>query len=85
MPIPEGTEVVLKVRRSGVCHSDLHIAEGFFDLGEEGILRMADRGMKLPRAMGHEILGEVVAVGPDAGDVPIGKTMLVFPWIGCGK
>ncbi|MEZ5730267.1 MAG: alcohol dehydrogenase [Burkholderiaceae bacterium] len=85
MPVPEGTEVVLKVRRSGVCHSDLHIAEGFFDLGEEGILRMADRGMKLPRAMGHEILGEVVAAGPDAGDVPIGKTMLVFPWIGCGK
>jgi D-arabinose 1-dehydrogenase-like Zn-dependent alcohol dehydrogenase len=85
MPEPEGTEVLVRVRRSGVCHSDIHIAEGFFDLGEEGHLRMEDRGMKLPMAMGHEILGEVVAAGPEAGDVEIGKTMLVHPWIGCSK
>lgn len=85
MPVPQGTEVLVRIRRSGVCHSDIHIAEGFFDLGEEGILKMGDRGMTLPRALGHEIVGEVVAVGPDAADVPIGKTMLVFPWIGCGE
>src|SRR3546814_11103289 len=40
MPEPTGTEVLLRVRRSGVCHSDLHIAEGYFDLGSEGKLRM---------------------------------------------
>jgi D-arabinose 1-dehydrogenase-like Zn-dependent alcohol dehydrogenase len=89
MPEPAGTQVLLRVRRSGVCHSDLHIAEGYFDLGEEGMLRMEDRGMKLPLALGHEILGEVIAAGPDAeldsGDAPIGKTMLVHPWIGCGE
>lgn len=88
MPEPAGTEVLLRVRRSGVCHSDLHIAEGYFDLGEEGKLRMADRGMKLPMALGHEILGEVIAAGPeawpDSGDTLIGQTMLVHPWIGCG-
>jgi len=84
MPTPDGTQVLLRVRRSGVCHSDIHIGEGFFDLGEEGQLRMADRGMRLPVAMGHEIVGEVVAAGPDVPDPPIGKTMLVFPWIGCG-
>jgi len=44
---------------------------------------MGARGMKLPQAMGHEILGEVVASGPEAQDVEIGKTMLVHPWIGC--
>lgn len=82
-PIPTGTEVLIRVRRSGVCHSDLHIAEGFFDLGEEGRLNMADRGMKLPMALGHEIFGEVVAAGPDAQEASIGKSMLVFPWIGC--
>jgi D-arabinose 1-dehydrogenase-like Zn-dependent alcohol dehydrogenase len=84
MPEPAGTQVLLRVRRSGVCHSDLHIAEGFFDLGEEGKLRMEDRGMVLPLALGHEILGEVIAAGPEAGDAPIGETMLVHPWIGCG-
>ena len=31
MPVPLGTEVLVRVRRSGVCHSDLHIQEGFFD------------------------------------------------------
>ncbi|HSF95497.1 MAG TPA: alcohol dehydrogenase [Thermohalobaculum sp.] len=85
MPEPSGTQVLLRVRRSGVCHSDLHIAEGFFDLGEEGRFYMAARGMKLPMALGHEILGEIVAAGPEAEGAEIGKTMLVHPWIGCGE
>lgn len=84
MPVPKGTEILLRVRRSGVCHSDLHLAEGFFDLGEEGQLRMEDRGMHLPLALGHEIIGEIVGSGPDAKEVTVGRTMLVFPWIGCG-
>jgi D-arabinose 1-dehydrogenase-like Zn-dependent alcohol dehydrogenase len=84
MPEPTGTQVLIRVRRSGVCHSDLHIAEGFFDLGDEGKFRMEDRGMKLPLALGHEILGEVIAAGPEAEDAPIGETRLVHPWIGCG-
>lgn len=85
MPEPVGKQVLIKVTRAGVCHSDLHIIDGYFDLGEEGVLRMADRGMKLPLALGHEIAGEVVAAGPDASDVAIGAPMLVFPWIGCGE
>jgi len=86
VPEPTGTQVLMRVRRAGVCHSDLHIQEGFFDLGDEGQLRMADRGMKLPMAMGHEILGEIIALGPDADpeEAPIGETRLVHPWIGCG-
>jgi D-arabinose 1-dehydrogenase-like Zn-dependent alcohol dehydrogenase len=85
MPTPSGAEVLLRVRRSGVCHSDQHIAEGFFDLGEEGQLRMEDRGICPPIALGHEIVGEVVSVGPEATGVEVGATMLVFPWIGCGE
>ncbi|MGH1357915.1 MAG: alcohol dehydrogenase [Burkholderiaceae bacterium] len=86
MPKPKASEVLVRVRRSGVCHSDLHIGSGHMDLGEEGVLSMAERGIKLPVAMGHEILGEVVALGPDADPeaAPVGKTMLVFPWTGCG-
>ncbi|MBY8978218.1 alcohol dehydrogenase catalytic domain-containing protein [Rhodobacteraceae bacterium NNCM2] len=83
-PEPVGTEVLVRVRRCGVCHSDLHLRQGYFDLGEDGEFRVADRGMKLPLALGHEVLGEVVAAGPDAPDAPIGETMLVHPWIGCG-
>ena len=83
-PVPTGTEVLIRVRRSGVCHSDLHIADGFFDMGEGKKMDVGPR-MTLPQALGHEILGEVIAAGPQAVDAPIGKTMLVHPWIGCGE
>lgn len=84
-PEPKGTEVLLRVRRCGVCHSDVHIGHGYFDFGDGKKFNLSDRGMKLPITLGHEILGEVVAAGPDAPNPPIGRTMLVNPWIGCGK
>jgi D-arabinose 1-dehydrogenase-like Zn-dependent alcohol dehydrogenase len=65
-PEPKGTEVLLKVIAAGVCHSDLHLAEGFFDLGGGKRMSLEDRGMKLPVTLGHENVGEVVALGPDA-------------------
>jgi len=84
-PSPGGTEVLLKVRASGVCHSDLHIWEGGYQLGHgRGRLSLKDRGIALPLTMGHETVGEVVALGPEAKGVKIGETRLVYPWIGCG-
>lgn len=84
-PAPEGTEVLLRVTAAGVCHSDVHIWEGYFDLGGGKKFHMADRGMKLPHTLGHEIAGEVVAVGPKARGVKKGQKRLVYPWIGCGS
>jgi alcohol dehydrogenase, propanol-preferring len=83
-PKPTGSEVLLKVLAAGVCHSDLHLADGWFDLGGGKRLSLAERGMKLPVTLGHENVGEVVAVGPDAKGVRIGARMLADPWIGCG-
>jgi D-arabinose 1-dehydrogenase-like Zn-dependent alcohol dehydrogenase len=86
-PEPKGTEVLLKVLAAGVCHSDLHLADGWFDLGGGKRLSLAERGMKLPVTLGHENVGEVVAIGPDAKDAKglrIGARMLANPWIGCG-
>lgn len=85
-PEPQGDEVLLEVTHAGVCHSDLHIWEGEYDLGTRGKLRMQDRGLKLPLAMGHEIVGRVVKWGPGAeGKVQAGQQRLVFPWVGCGQ
>jgi propanol-preferring alcohol dehydrogenase len=84
-PQPTGTEVLLKVLAAGVCHSDLHLADGYFDLGGGKRLSLADRGMKLPVTLGHENVGEVVALGPGAKGVNIGARMLAHPWIGCGS
>jgi propanol-preferring alcohol dehydrogenase len=83
-PEPKGTEVLLKVLAAGVCHSDLHIADGYFDLGGGKKLALQDRGMTLPLTLGHENVGEVVTVGPDAKGVKVGDRRLADPWIGCG-
>jgi len=84
-PKPTGSEVLLKVIAAGVCHSDLHIWEGHYDLGGGKLLKLSDRGVKLPLTMGHENVGEVVAVGPAAAGVKIGDRRLVHPWLGCGE
>lgn len=84
-PTPTGSEIVLRVIAAGVCHSDLHIWDGYYDIGGGQKLRLQDRGVKLPLTMGHENVGEVVAVGPDAKGVSIGDVRLVHPWMGCGE
>ena len=83
-PQPTGTQVLLKVLAAGVCHSDLHLADGYFDLGGGNRLSLQDRGMKLPLTLGHENVGEVAACGPEATGVKVGARMLADPWIGCG-
>src|SRR5512144_3248302 len=84
-PEPKGTEVLLKVLAAGVCHSDLHLADGWFDLGGGKRMSLADRGMKLPVTLGHENVGEVVAFGPGAAGIKIGDRRIVDPWMGCGE
>lgn len=84
-PKPQGSEVVVEVTHCGVCHSDLHFWKGTYDLGGGQILKITDRGVELPRAPGHEVLGKVVAVGPDAKGVSVGDKRIVYPWIGCGE
>jgi propanol-preferring alcohol dehydrogenase len=84
-PTPKGAEVVLKVIAAGVCHSDLHIWDGYYDIGGGQKLKLLDRGIKLPLTMGHENVGEVVAVGPDAKGVKVGDRRLIHPWMGCGE
>jgi propanol-preferring alcohol dehydrogenase len=84
-PQPQGTQVLLKMLAAGVCHSDLHIWDGYYEIGGGKRLMLADRGIKLPLTMGHENVGEVVALGPDAKDVKVGDVRLVNPWMGCGE
>src|SRR3989442_1129942 len=84
-PKPAGTEVLLKVLAAGVCHSDLHLSDGYFDLGGGKRLSVTERGMKLPITLGHENVGEVIAVGPQARGLTIGDRVLVDPWMGCGE
>ena len=83
-PQPGPNEVLLRVSYCGVCHSDVHIREGYFDMGGGVKNVLADR-MKLPIVLGHEPVGVVAAIGSAVTGVKLGETYLVNPWIGCGK
>ncbi|MGE4527703.1 MAG: zinc-dependent alcohol dehydrogenase [Rhodospirillaceae bacterium] len=77
LPIPEPGpgQVLVKIRASGVCHTDLHAADGDWPVKP-----------KLPLIPGHEGVGFVTAVGPDVHSVRIGDCVGV-PWLhsACGE
>jgi alcohol dehydrogenase len=81
-PEPRGSEVLVRIHRCGVCHSDVHLHDGYFSLGGDKKLDVT-AGRTLPFTLGHEIAGVVEKAGPDA-DVAVGQPGAVFPWIGCG-
>jgi alcohol dehydrogenase/propanol-preferring alcohol dehydrogenase len=83
-PVPQGAEVLLRVGHCGVCHSDLHLQDGYYELGDGARLDVT-KGVGTPRVLGHEIAGTVVAVGPDARGVKAGDHRVVYPWLGCGQ
>ena len=83
-PAASGTEVVVDVSHCGICHSDVHLWHGGYDMGGGTFFRVADRGATLPLGPGHEIVGRVSSVGPDATGVELGSSVVVYPWIGCG-
>jgi len=82
-PQPQGSEVLVRIARCGVCHSDLHMQDGYFLLGDGKQLDVR-AGRALPFTLGHEIAGQVEAAGPQA-NIAISAMVAVYPWIGCGQ
>ena len=83
-PMPTGSEALIRTTHCGVCHSDIHLQEGHFDLGGGKHLDIKS-GRPLPFTLGHEIAGTLEAVGPAAKGVTLGTRYAVYPWIGCHK
>ena len=79
--------VLVRVSRAGVCHSDLHLIAGSYDLGEGRTLSATGGGNYLPLTPGHEIAGTVDRFGPgvDPTGLRPGDSVVVYPWIGCGR
>jgi alcohol dehydrogenase, propanol-preferring len=83
-PKPKGSQVLIKVESSGVCHSDIHLWEGGYEgLGGQ-LLKTTDRGVKYPLTPGHEIAGIVDSLGEEAEGFTKNEKVLVYPWIGEG-
>lgn len=83
-PEPKAAEVLIRMTGAGVCHSDIHLWEGVYDLGSGNKMTLKDRGVTLPLTMGHEISGDVVKAGPSA-KIKTGTSCVVYPWLGCGE
>jgi L-iditol 2-dehydrogenase len=75
-PVPEigADELLLRVRAATVCGSDLKIVAG-----------LKTRGVRVPSILGHEIAGEIVAVGDSISTWKCGSLVAVAPVIACGS
>jgi threonine dehydrogenase-like Zn-dependent dehydrogenase len=79
---PRPDWVVVRPRLTGICGSDAK--QVFMDWGE---VRTPDNPMKaffsLPQVLGHEVVGEVVALGPEAEGFAVGDRVVLNPWLSC--
>ena len=58
-PVPSGKEILLKTVSCGVCHSDVHIHDGYFDLGGD---------MKLPMPLAEPLTICLLYTSPSPRD-----------------
>jgi propanol-preferring alcohol dehydrogenase len=72
-PTPGPGEVLVRIGGAGVCHSDLHIAQGELPFPVDE-----------PKILGHENAGWVEALGPGAAGFELGQPVIVFGGWGCG-
>ena len=84
IPTPSGSQVLIRIQSSGVCHSDVHVWEGYYEGIQGQQLRTTDRGVKYPLTPGHEIAGIVEGLGEQAEGFAKNDKVLVYPWIGEG-
>jgi propanol-preferring alcohol dehydrogenase len=86
IPKARGSQVVVKVHSSGVCHSDIHLWEGGYQGLDGQFLKASDRGVSYPLTPGHEVAGTVESLGEEAAKEAIDKNekVIVYPWIGEG-
>ena len=84
-PEPRGRQVLVRTLASGVCHTDVHVWHGFYDLGHGRRSYLSERGIVPPITAGHEVYGEVVAVGSEVSTVRPGDKRLVHSWVFCGE
>ena len=70
-PIRGEGEVLVRIRRVGVCGTDMHIFTG------------NQPYLSYPRVMGHELAGEVEEAPPESGLLP-GDPVYIVPYIACG-
>ena len=77
-PLPEEGELLLRVRASGICGSDLHMAQ---------VRDRAGGMMPLPEGtiLGHEFAGDIAAMGAGVEGWREGERICALPYLSCGR
>lgn len=70
---PGPGQVRIAIKAAGMCHTELHFQSGLLNLG------------KAPVTMGHEIAGEIDAVGEGVDPARLGERVVVYYYDGCGQ
>ena len=83
-PKPKGSQIIIKVQSSGVCHSDFHVWEGYYEGIDGHPLKTTERGVNYPLTPGHEIAGIVDGLGEQVEGFSKNEKVIVYPWIGEG-
>ena len=73
VPKPESNQVLIKIKKIGICGSDIHVFHGTHPY------------TSYPVTQGHEVSGQIVEVGSDVKDFEVGQKVTIEPQIVCGE
>jgi propanol-preferring alcohol dehydrogenase len=79
IPVVRRGEVLIRIAGAGVCHSDIHVIKGLLPLPE------GDERWALPLTLGHENVGYIEKLGPEAEGFKDGDAVAVWGGRGCGS
>ena len=72
-PAPKAGEVLVRIMKIGVCGSDIHVWHGEHPF------------TSYPVTQGHEVSGEIAALGADVEGFEVGQKVTIQPQVVCGK
>ena len=72
-PRPKKKEVLVQIKKAGICGSDMHIYRG-----ENPVIQA-------PVILGHEAVGVVAEVGPEVSSFKEGQRVVIMPYVSCGR
>lgn len=80
--LPHGDWVLTRPRLTGICGSDSK--QILMDFGEGDADNAMSAFCSFPQVMGHEVVADVVALGPEGAGLRVGQRVVLNPWLSCG-
>jgi threonine dehydrogenase-like Zn-dependent dehydrogenase len=81
-PLPHQDWVITRPRLTGICGSDSK--QILMDFGADDADNAMGGFCSFPQVMGHEVVADVVALGPKARGLEVGQRVVLNPWLSCG-